>query len=104
MRSTPPIGTGQTCPESKSGWRGHERSRIPSVMGSDIPREHFDADDYPRFSARLQENLAALARTLARPGIGAGAPSIGAELELALVDDDHRPLPLNRAVWSGTLD
>ena len=36
-------------------------------------------EDYQRFSLRLQHCLVALRELLARPGFGAGAPSIGAE-------------------------
>jgi gamma-glutamyl:cysteine ligase YbdK (ATP-grasp superfamily) len=67
-------------------------------MGLEVTREHFTDDDSTRFAARLQESLVALESVLARPGFGAGPPTIGAELELSLVDGDMRPLPRNRDV------
>ena len=38
------------------------------------------------------------------PGFGAGPPSIGAELELSLIDAALRPLPVNHAVLAETVD
>ena len=73
-------------------------------MGSDIDREHFDDADYARFAARLRASVQALQAVLARPRFGAGPPSIGAELELFLVDARGRSLPLNRAVLARTFD
>lgn len=67
-------------------------------MGLEIPRDHFDEDDYLRFAERLQTSLAVLEEVLARPGFGAGPPTVGAELEMSLVDTDARPLPRNSAV------
>jgi gamma-glutamyl:cysteine ligase YbdK (ATP-grasp superfamily) len=73
-------------------------------MGRPIDREHFYDEDYQRFSLRLQHCLVALRELLARPGFGEGAPSIGAELEFALVDAEARPLPLNLKVVGETVD
>jgi gamma-glutamyl:cysteine ligase YbdK (ATP-grasp superfamily) len=73
-------------------------------MGLEIDRAEFDEEEYPRFAARLEQNLAALREVLARPGFGEGPASIGAELELSLVDGRGRPLPLNRAVLASTVD
>lgn len=55
-------------------------------MGTGIDQEEFDERDYPRFRERLEECLSALAQLLERPGFGAGPATIGAELELFLVD------------------
>ncbi len=73
-------------------------------MGSDIDRDHFSEDDYARFAARLDASVQALRAVLDRPGFGVGAPSIGAELELFLIDSRGRSLPLNRAVLAQTFD
>src|ERR1044071_179108 len=86
------LGNGPSCRPSP---RWGERRR--SWMGLEIDRDHFDEEHFQRFSERLQQNLAALAEVLARPGFGAGPASIGAELELSLVDGAGRPLPYNRA-------
>ncbi len=67
-------------------------------MGKEILQETFEERDYARFSGRLEQCLSDLAGLLARPGFGAGPATIGAELELFLVDGAGRPLPLNQAV------
>jgi len=73
-------------------------------MGTEIPRETFDEQDYARFAGRLEQCLAELGWLLARPGFGAGPVTIGAELELCLVDGAARPLPLNQAVRAQAAD
>jgi hypothetical protein len=67
-------------------------------MGLEVERDTFSDDDYTRFGQRLRDCLEVLRDVLARPGFGAGATSIGAELELFLIDHGGRPLPLNAAV------
>jgi hypothetical protein len=67
-------------------------------MGSDIDQEAFDELDYARFQQRLQQCLTTLGRLLEQPGFGVGPTTLGAELELSLVDDAARPLPQNQAV------
>src|SRR6266536_235122 len=67
-------------------------------MGIEIDRERFSDEDYRRFARRLEESLDALGQMLARPGFGVGEPTIGAELELFLVDGRGRPLPENTAI------
>ncbi|MEW6270438.1 MAG: glutamate--cysteine ligase [Thermodesulfobacteriota bacterium] len=67
-------------------------------MGREIDRHEFADAEYERFAARLRDSLTALERVLGRPGFGEGPPTLGAELELSLVDDGGRPLPCNRAV------
>jgi hypothetical protein len=64
-------------------------------VGAEIDRSRFSARDFARFQARLPEQLTALERVLARPGFGLGPRSIGAELELFLVDDRMRPRPIS---------
>jgi hypothetical protein len=67
-------------------------------MGTEIKKEEFDERDYELFAARLEECLETLRRLLDRPGFGAGAVTIGTELELFLVDAAARPLARNDAV------
>ena len=62
-------------------------------MGTEITREKFDERDYARFWERLEQCLCDLGQLLQRPSFGAGPVTIGAELELFLVDDAARPLP-----------
>lgn len=73
-------------------------------MSLDIPREDFSEADYARFSERLEESLHAMASVLVRPGFGAGPATLGAELELTVIDDAGRPLPVNRAVLAAAVD
>jgi gamma-glutamyl:cysteine ligase YbdK (ATP-grasp superfamily) len=73
-------------------------------MGTGIDKEEFDERDYPRFRARLEECLSALGQLLERPGFGAGPATIGAELELFLIDGAARPLPHNQAIRAAAAD
>jgi gamma-glutamyl:cysteine ligase YbdK (ATP-grasp superfamily) len=73
-------------------------------MGANVDREHFDDGDYQRFAQRLQDSLTALDQLLARPDFGVGPSTVGAELELFLIDSGARPLPLNRIVLGKTVD
>src|SRR6266487_2622605 len=73
-------------------------------MGTGIERETFDEADQARFGERLTQCLATLGRLLERPGFGVGPASLGAELELFLIDGAARPLPLNQAVRAAADD
>ena len=73
-------------------------------MGTDIGKEEFDERDYSRFAGRLEECLAVLAQLLNRPGFGTGPATIGAELELFLIDGAGRPLPHNQAIRAAVAD
>ena len=67
-------------------------------MGQPIGQETFPAQDRRRFAERCREGLTALGALLERPGFGMGAPSIGVELEIGLIDDAAQPAPVNEAV------
>jgi hypothetical protein len=67
-------------------------------MGLTIDRERFDPVDYGQFKERLEECLVALARLQGRPGFGTGPLTVGAELELFLIDGRGNALPRNQAV------
>jgi gamma-glutamyl:cysteine ligase YbdK (ATP-grasp superfamily) len=73
-------------------------------VGKDVDRDAFEEQDYVRFRERLEQCLAELALLLMRPGFGAGPASIGAELELFLIDSAGRPLPRNQAVLAAAAD
>ncbi len=73
-------------------------------MGLAIDREHFGEDDFQRFAERLEASLVALRGLLDRPSFGGGPASLGAELELFLIDARGRPLPRNDAVLAETVD
>lgn len=73
-------------------------------MGLEIQKETFQPEEFSAFSRRLRDSLEALRSVLERPGFGEGEATLGAELELSLVDSDARPLPMNREVLAGTFD
>ncbi len=73
-------------------------------MGQEIEQEVFSEADYGKFAEQLQRDLAALAIVLDRPGFGAGAATIGIELELNLIDKESQPLPRNREVLAAVDD
>jgi hypothetical protein len=73
-------------------------------MGTGIDQEEFDDDDYARFAVRLKECLSDLGQLLQRPGFGVGPVTVGAELELFLVDAAARPLPHNQAIHAAVAD
>src|SRR5260370_39594728 len=73
-------------------------------MGSEITREEFGERDYVLFRERLEQGLSGLGQLLQRPGFGVGPVTVGAELELCLVDDAARPLPRNQAVRARAAD
>lgn len=73
-------------------------------MGQDIEKEEFSEADYQRFGAQLQGDLAALQQVLLRPDFGAGETTIGAELELNLIDAAAQPLPQNREILAALDD
>lgn len=67
-------------------------------MGIEIDKIEFCEQDYQRFSARLEENLSALSELLARPGFGEGQGSLGAELEMYIVNGNGNPLYANTEI------
>jgi len=73
-------------------------------VGTDIDQEDFDERDYARFAERLEECLSTLGQLLGRAGFGTGPASVGAELELFLVDGIGRPLPRNQAIRAAAAD
>lgn len=67
-------------------------------MGAQIDRDSFEDLEYARFSERLQASLYALERLLARPGFGTGPATIGASVDLQLIDAAGHPLIADRTV------
>ena len=67
-------------------------------MGKPIGKTKFVLEDYKTFEQKLQRCLKALEMLLEQPNFGCGNASIGAELELYLLDADERPLPHNVAI------
>ena len=73
-------------------------------MGLAIDRADFTPQDHARFAAKLRDGLRALRVLLATPGFGHGPATVGAELELSLVDACGRPSPVNLPVLRDSLD
>jgi gamma-glutamyl:cysteine ligase YbdK (ATP-grasp superfamily) len=73
-------------------------------MGTEVAQEEFGEQDYLRFAERLEDCLCALGQLLERPGFGVGPVTVGAELELFLVDAAGRTLPRNQAVRAVAAD
>jgi gamma-glutamyl:cysteine ligase YbdK (ATP-grasp superfamily) len=64
-------------------------------MGTEIDTAEFTPADFARFTQRLPQQVQALEQLLARPGFGAGVPSIGAEVEFFLLDERGDPCPIS---------
>ncbi|HSK97213.1 MAG TPA: hypothetical protein VK891_11395 [Euzebyales bacterium] len=62
---------------------------------TDVEPEDFGAQDDDRLRERLGQSLSALDTLLRRPGFGVGPQTLGAELELFLVDDQGHALARN---------
>lgn len=64
-------------------------------MGKPIHQTNFSQRDFDVFGQKLHDCLKALELLLNRSSFGCGNTSIGAELELYLLDADEQPLPQN---------
>lgn len=75
-------------------------------MGLAVDRQTFTASDFTQYGQRLDENLAALAMLLERPGFGdfGDQRKIGSEVELYLIDEAGRPARLNQEIQSSLND
>lgn len=73
-------------------------------MGIEIDQTEFSAEDFTVFRRRLEENIQALGDLLQRPGFGEGPGSLGAELEMYIVDSDGYPLYANQEILKDAAD
>jgi gamma-glutamyl:cysteine ligase YbdK (ATP-grasp superfamily) len=73
-------------------------------MGIEIQKTQFDSAQSEQFSARLESQLALLAELLQRPDFGIGPETIGAELELYIVDQSGRPAHINQTLLEAAQD
>ncbi|MFF5563478.1 glutamate--cysteine ligase [Streptomyces sp. NPDC012623] len=73
-------------------------------MGLEIDQETFTEADFSIFRGRLGDSVGALRATLAAPGFGQSEISVGAELEMFLMDADGRPAALNDRVRTDVSD
>ncbi|NND66738.1 MAG: glutamate--cysteine ligase [Halioglobus sp.] len=67
-------------------------------MGVEIEQTSFTEDEYASFRAALENNLEQLAGLLDTPGFAVGPGSLGAELEMYIVDDQGYPLYANQEI------
>lgn len=73
-------------------------------MGQDIAKTSFNEGDYQAFHGKLENNLAALRQLISRPGFGEGRGSLGAELEMYIIDPDGHPLCANQEILDNARD
>ena len=64
-------------------------------MGQAINQTEFNKEDYLKFSDKLQDNIHILEKILNRKDFGEGPMSIGAELELSIIDKAGKALCIN---------
>ncbi|GGK78810.1 glutamate--cysteine ligase [Amphritea balenae] len=67
-------------------------------MGLEIRKSEFSGAEYERFTNKLFGHLDVLQQLLQRPDFGQGKVTLGAELELYIVDHKGCPLPVNREI------
>ncbi len=73
-------------------------------MGIEINNTDFSAEDYAAFIARLEENLSALGDLSRESGFGQSPGSLGAELEMYIVDGEGNPLYANQEILADAQD
>ncbi len=73
-------------------------------MGLSIDKEEFEEQDYAQFAERLQQSLTILHDLLSRPGFGDGPLTVGAELELPIIDKAGHALPINQSLLAQGTD
>jgi hypothetical protein len=73
-------------------------------MGLEINKSSFTPQEFSGFYQRLESNLQALKALLQRPGFGEGPGSLGAELELYIVDRNGLPLMVNSEIQDAQAD
>lgn len=73
-------------------------------MGTDIDKTEFSGQDLKAFGIRLEQNLALLQQRLEDPAFGEGPASLGAELEMYVVDAAGHPLHANEEILAAADD
>lgn len=73
-------------------------------MGQHFAQQEFSEQDFQRFAKRLEQNLSTLRAVLNQPGWGQGECSVGAELEIYLLNADGSPNPCNEALLAAAND
>nr|WP_136250963.1 hypothetical protein [Ningiella ruwaisensis] len=67
-------------------------------MGQHFDKDHFTPTDHDIFRKRLHSQLAELKEIIEAPNFSSGAASLGAELELYIIDKKGKPLPINELI------
>ena len=67
-------------------------------MGIEINRVTFNEEEYQAFRHKLEDNLSAFRQLLQQPDFGKGEASLGAELEMYVIDKQGRPLCVNQEI------
>ena len=73
-------------------------------MGLSIDREEFEEEDFTRFGQRLSHSLQALNQVISRPKFGEGPQTIGAELELSIINSQGQAYLINRTLLNRSDD
>ncbi len=73
-------------------------------MGIEIEQTTFTQDEYSAFRAALESNLAELGALLDTPDFAVGPGSLGAELEMYIVDAGGYPLHANQEIQAALAD
>ncbi len=73
-------------------------------MGLSIERDQFSEEEFTRFGHRLTQSLQALEQVVEQPGFGEGPLSLGAELELSIINSQGSAYPINRALLNASND
>ena len=73
-------------------------------MGLSINRDQFDEEDFTRYEKRLTQSLQALEHVVREPGFGEGPLTVGAELELSIINEQGQAYPINRTLLNYSQD
>ncbi|MBT1451277.1 hypothetical protein KJ365_10360 [Glaciecola sp. XM2] len=67
-------------------------------MGQFLTKDSFTPEDHDEFRKRLEQQVDDLKSFVSQPNFSSGNASIGAELELYIIDNDLQPAPKNAAL------
>ncbi|MDH5576200.1 MAG: glutamate--cysteine ligase [Nitrospirota bacterium] len=67
-------------------------------MGLAIDRDQFEEEEFTRFGQRLTQSLQALEHLVEQPGFGEGPLTLGAELELSIINSQGQAYSINRTL------
>ena len=73
-------------------------------MGLSIDRDQFEDEDFSQFGKRLTHSLQALGQIIERQDFGEGPQTIGAELELSIINSQGQAYPINRTLLNCSHD